>query len=294
MTHSLGAAGDPVKYSMNILESYRPITATPFKKNESYIEVEPCAELKPYIRCFWGSKRTFIQPKTDIDTSDIVIPDTCMDIIFDINFTDNIIYGNFVGIDDRTFFTHSKNDRELELSVFGIRFYAWSAILFAEENMKEAYNSFTDVQYYFSKLKKELEAKLFDLITLEERVALTQKFLLRYLHRRTVKPLFMEAVGEIVYKKGNVKALQLAKELHISSRQLERIFKEQVGVSPKKLASLVRYQCLWNDAVYRTDFHIQDEVHELGYVDQAHLLNDFRNFHTMSLTAAKQFAVKSK
>lgn len=274
-------------------ENYRPITATPFKRDETYVEIEPCAELKPYIRCFWGSKHPFLQPKTDIATSDIVIPDTCMDIVFDINFTDNQISGRFVGIDDRSFFTHSKNDRTLKLSVFGIRFYAWSAVIFSEDDMKETANAFVDVQYYFSGLKKALEARLFDLVTLEERIAVTQKFLLQNLYKRTPNALFMEAVGTILHNRGNIKVLPLAKELHISSRQLERIFKENAGVSPKKLASLIRYQCLWSDAVFCPDFHVQDKVHELGYTDQAHLLNDFRNFHTMSLSAAKQNAVKN-
>ncbi len=35
---------------------YTPITAMPYSRSESYVEIEPCAALKPYIRCFWGSR----------------------------------------------------------------------------------------------------------------------------------------------------------------------------------------------------------------------------------------------
>lgn len=32
---------------------FHSITATPIVGNGSYIEILPCAELLPYIRCFW-------------------------------------------------------------------------------------------------------------------------------------------------------------------------------------------------------------------------------------------------
>ena len=41
---------------MELNTLYRPITSTPFRHSVSYAEFEPCAALKPYIRCFWGKK----------------------------------------------------------------------------------------------------------------------------------------------------------------------------------------------------------------------------------------------
>lgn len=41
--------------------------------------------------------------------------------------------------------------------------------------------------------------------------------------------------------------LDLKQETLIGERQLERLFSEYVGVSPKSLASMVRYQYLWSD-----------------------------------------------
>lgn len=40
-----------------LYKSYNPITATPFQCTEEYMEFVPCDALKPYIRCFWGSKK---------------------------------------------------------------------------------------------------------------------------------------------------------------------------------------------------------------------------------------------
>lgn len=54
--------------------------------------------LKPYIRCFWGTKKPVNQEKTYIKTNGIVTPDTCMDIMFHVDFTNNRIQNCFCGI----------------------------------------------------------------------------------------------------------------------------------------------------------------------------------------------------
>lgn len=73
---------------------------------------------------------------------------------------------------------------------------------------------------------------------------------------------------------------------HISPRQLERLFAQHIGVSPKGFASLVRYQSLWREAVFSSHFDVLDAVERYGYVDQAHLLNSFKQFHSLSLRDA--------
>lgn len=57
-----------------MLANYHPITATPFRRDEEYREIEPCEVLAPYIRCFWGSERTYV-PKAGCGQEQIVVPD---------------------------------------------------------------------------------------------------------------------------------------------------------------------------------------------------------------------------
>ena len=88
---------------MNLHKIYHPITATPFKCTEEYMEFAPCDALKPYIRCFWGSQKIVVQEACADAETDIVTPDTCMDIIFTADHTNNTIDSSFCGIDDRAF-----------------------------------------------------------------------------------------------------------------------------------------------------------------------------------------------
>ena len=241
---------------MKLFQIYNPITATPFARNDNYMEFEPCDALKPYIKCFWGTKNPVKQLKSDISIKGVVTPDTCMDILFDVDFTNNKISNRFCGISDRTFYTHNFNYEEKIIFTFAIRFYAWSVIHFAEESMRDTHNVFLDVDYHFSKIKREIEPLLFDVVDMGELISTVEKILIRHYHAEHGNTLVLEAISKILMRKGNIKIEQISKELHISNRQLQRLFQEYVGVSPKNLASMMRYQYVWNDILYSPQFNV--------------------------------------
>lgn len=87
--------------------------------------------------------------------------------------------------------------------------------------------------------------------------------------------------------------IDLRQEVLIGSRQLERLFLEYIGVSPKSLASMVRYQYLWNELLYHKDFNIADAVYQYGYSDQAHLCHDFKKYHSMRISDARKYAIEN-
>ena len=69
---------------MKCFKNYTPITAMPYRHSESYVEIEPCAALKPYIRCFWGSRDIYTL-EAGVGTENVVVPDTCMEVILTVN-----------------------------------------------------------------------------------------------------------------------------------------------------------------------------------------------------------------
>ena len=277
---------------MEFYKIFKPLTANPFRSTVNYMEFEPCAALKPYIRCFWGAKMPYSPAVRKVSPQKLVIPDTCMDIIFYINYTENQIKNTFCGINDTSFYSMETLRPDLMLSTFGIRFYAWSAVLFSDESMRNAKNINVDAGAYFSRLKRELEQLFFDITDIHTRIAVTQAYLLKHIHLEREHPVVMGAVSEILENEGNITMVQLAKEIHTGSRQLERLFKEYIGTSPKQLSSLIRYQYLWSHIVHNGKLNILDEVFRLGYTDQSHLLKDFKRFHTLTPTEARALALQ--
>ena len=111
--------------------TYKPLTATPYKHNETYTEMLPAnSELAKYIRCFWGSEKPYLQ-KEEHTVPGIVSPDTCVDIIYNIDHTDNTVSGGFCGINDASFCYSADRKCGHLISTFAIRFYAWGAYAFS-------------------------------------------------------------------------------------------------------------------------------------------------------------------
>ncbi|MBD5462160.1 MAG: AraC family transcriptional regulator [Lachnospiraceae bacterium] len=278
---------------MELHKIYHPITATPFKRTEEYMEFEPCDVLKPYIRCFWGSRNVVMQEESQEDVIGIVTPDTCMDIIFTTDFTNNKIYNKFCGIDDRTIIMHEKNKEKRATCVFAIRFYAWGVPMFAEESMRNTKNNFFDAGYHFPGIKREIEKRLFDVTDINQLIPIVENLLLKRFNDRNKNPIVFQAASKILEKKGNLLMANLKQEVFIGIRQLERLFLEYVGVSPKNFASMVRYQYVWSDFLYNKNFNIADAVYKYGYSDQAHLCRDFKKYHSMSMSDARKYAMQN-
>lgn len=277
---------------MKQFKNYVPITATPYRHSESYVEIKPCAALKPYIRCFWGSRDVYTQ-SGGVSAESVVVPDTCMDVIFTVNYTDSSLSSMFCGMDDRAFKSGGRNVRSQRLSVFAVRFYAWSAVLFAEEPMRTCRNYCGAADVYFSWLVRALEERLWETTKIEERVGLAEDMLLQRMGLRRENPIFMDAVAEIVSRRGALRMRELAQDIHVSDRQLQRVFQENMGVTPKMFASLVRYQSLWRDILTVPGRQVMDEVCLLRYTDQAHLMREFKRYHGMTIPQACSLAGKS-
>lgn len=275
---------------MVLHEMYRPITATPFQCAEDYMEIAPCDALKPYIRCFWGSREAVTRRETHAGKMKIVIPDTCMDIIFTADFTDNNIESRFCGIDDRTFASGSIGKTGHTFFVFAIRFYPWGAAMFAEESLKNTRNAFFDAGCHFAAIKKKIERQLFDAADIYRFIPIAERVLLGQLNDRYRNETVFKAASAMLRKKGNIRMRDLEQDVLVGGRQMERLFLEYVGVSPKSLASMVRYQCLWHDFLYQRNFDIMDAVYRYGYSDQAHLCHDFKKYHSMSMSEAVEYA----
>lgn len=273
------------------LHDFHPLTATPFLQDEFHAEYQPCPALQPYIRCFWGSKRPYLQSIRP-SGSDLVVPDACMDLIFNYNYTDNQVRTGFSGISNEAFTSYNSPDSNKYISTFGIRFYAWTAILFADESMEHARNNYIDASHYFPKLKAELEEQFFDCTDIQQRIALAQECLLKHLHPNRENSILNNSINVLLTTKGSIPIASLEQEIYVSTRQLERIYHNYLGISPKQFASMVRYQSLWQTILSHPSQNLLDAVAKFGYTDQSHLLREFKHYHTMTPANALRFALK--
>ena len=250
---------------------YCLLTATPFKRNSFYTEISPSKELQSYIRCYWGTENPLIQIKND-DAPELVIPDSCVDIIYHIDYTNNTVTGGFCGVNDCSFHTHGNGTIGHMVSTFAIRFYAWSAYVFSDDSFQSTMNGYFDVGSRFEWLDKSIRPQLLELKTLQEKISFTEQVLFKRLLDIRENAVINDTIQNILINKGSLDIAKLAKESFVSTRQLERLFHEYVGITPKKLSNLIRYQFLWRDILCEPDFDVLSAVHKFGYTDQSLLL----------------------
>lgn len=76
---------------------------------------------------------------------------------------------------------------------------------------------------------------------------------------------------------GLIRMEDLLKELQVSERQLERLYRRQIGVSPKKLMNIIQFQHFLK--IFRdlsAESKLTTAVYQAGYYDQSHLNNYFK------------------
>lgn len=267
----------------NLASIYQPLTA----QAATFEGCMPCESLKPFVANYWGTEDVS-QGETNFEPL-LVVPDTCMDVIFDINHTTGVINGQLCGMGETaiTFIPVRTTDI---ISRFSIRFYFWSIHFYSNFHLRDTAdpNHYNDADLYFKGWKSFFTEMLLSTFTLKERIEKADRFLMSKLDKSKYNHHVMNALYYMLKNRGSSSVKDICAYACTSQRQLERLFQEHIGTTVKKTVNLVRYQNLWHDIVFQEHFNVQDAVLKYGYTDQAHLINSFKSYHTMSPLEARQ------
>lgn len=117
---------------------------------------------------------------------------------------------------------------------------------------------------------------------------LNKQLLAAELSQAPVEPLVLELANAIQVAKGNVSISDLVEAAPKSERQLQKLFKKEVGLTMKEFAITMRVRA----SVIELEQHksqYQDAVHAQGYFDQAHFIRDFTKLSSISLPDFKRY-----
>lgn len=115
-------------------------------------------------------------------------------------------------------------------------------------------------------------------------IRVIENFLMQQICRRkSCHNYFVKScVDEIRQNRGLSLPFSSMENFNLSERSLQRIFKEHVGISPKKFADIMRLENSID--LFRKGKTLTDVCYESGYYDQPHFIKSFRRFtgHTPS------------
>ncbi|PWC07345.1 hypothetical protein DF223_06910 [Mycetocola zhujimingii] len=109
-----------------------------------------------------------------------------------------------------------------------------------------------------------------------ERVRAAEAFLLKETRTDSAELPSTAAASSIVRTGGQTVIQDLAGQLHIGVRQLERLFLRDLGISPKRFARVARFQTALDTRVRHPETSWLNIAVNAGYHDQMHLVHDFR------------------
>ncbi len=236
--------------------------------------------LQPFIECFWTLEG---EPDKLASAPERILPDGCVEII--LNFA-----APFTEIDDRSksrlqpqHFLVGQMTRPVmirptgSVRLVGIRFHPGGTFPFLRVPMHETTDRIIELGAIAAELKRVFVAVAEADESLGMKVVAIERVLAKQLRICRPDSRLVDLTARMVRTAGQVSVDALAGEAGVSARQLRRRFLMEVGVGPKLLGRLLRFQQVFR-AVNQNVPDWADVALECGYYDQAHLINDFRQF----------------
>ncbi|KRE89341.1 AraC family transcriptional regulator [Frateuria sp. Soil773] len=139
-----------------------------------------------------------------------------------------------------------------------------------------------DLPDVFGSRAAQLRERLLETGAPQRRLDLLESWLRRRLRVPRLAPAVEHALDALGRAPQVARVAAVARDAGISERGLGRLFRQQVGFSPKRYARLMRFRAVVAQA--RTGARIAwgGIAADSGYCDQAHLVHEFRRFAGMT------------
>ncbi|HMA40235.1 MAG TPA: AraC family transcriptional regulator [Gemmatimonadales bacterium] len=237
----------------------------------------PSPDLAPWIVCYWSLGATDA-PRFNSR----ILPDGSNDLIVDLSGkTRSFVVGAMPQAEVVTLQGH--------VDLLGVRFRPGGALPFLHHPLDEL----TGREVELDALWGRAAGSLADALATEPpagRIGRLERALRGALERRWEESLVTRAVACYDRAFGAISVRQVASALGVGERRLERAFARCVGLSPKRLARVLRFLRTVRH-IGRTRLAGAPLALEAGYADQSHFIREFK---TLAGVTPTQFAAERR
>ncbi|MCG8481944.1 MAG: helix-turn-helix transcriptional regulator [Clostridia bacterium] len=258
----------------SIIEDYQSL-------NLNFIEIFPHSHLKQYIYSYWQlNSSSELTQSFDVE----IIPNGCVSLMFNKNVSH---YVYIAGFSQKAFKEHFLSSPD----IFGIRFLPGQINRFFKLPFEEIYKGPIRFNRIMEKEFFEIEAQLFSASSFSDRIMVIERYLEKQLLKNefNVNHNLLNAIHKILKSKGKIKTEDLSDELLLSNRYIRKLFKDQLGITPKELSKIIRFQNTYKSLLQLPNYKHIDIAIDNGYFDQAHLIKEFKDY---SGKTPKQFIAR--
>ena len=150
----------------------------------------------------------------------------------------------------------------------------------------EMQNLLLDTEFIFGKSMTalcEILSEQLDTVNLFRELNLHLEQLFKKQNRK-ITTILPNIIRHIQEKKGQISLVKLRAEQNIHERKLQRMFLEQIGITPKKFIQIVKLHSFLGFIKGKALTHTK-AAYAAGYYDQAHLIKDFKAFTGLTPSA---------
>jgi AraC-like DNA-binding protein len=242
----------------------------------SYQEFPPDPKLAAYVQCYWAIKIA----GNDNNDFRLILPDGCTDVIF--NFGDPLVSksSNVLEVNSLKSFIVGNMTRPIlsrsqkHTNILGIRFSAGGLHAVINKLLHE----YNDLVAEFDLSEKDFWFdQLDELPSLQKRIERVNYLLLNHLKPAITKGVSF-ALNKIESHFGIYRIAGLSSEVGLSQKQLERQFKNFVGLTPKQYSRIIQFQYIQSLLLAKGEESLLKLAVDAGYSDHAHFTKSFKEF----------------
>jgi AraC-like DNA-binding protein len=121
----------------------------------------------------------------------------------------------------------------------------------------------------------ELYLRLAEVCTFTDRVRVADDYLMTRSSSVNSISNMAKAAVHVMRNNGCVRVEDLAHAAGLGTRQLERRFRQEIGMGPKMYCRVIRFEAALKLKAIAPSMHWTQIAHALGYHDQMHMVHDF-------------------
>jgi AraC-like DNA-binding protein len=215
--------------------------------------------LRPYVECFWS-----IEPGEALPAYP-VLPDGCVDIVYSPSTGPQVV---------GTMTRAQRFALPAGQIQMGVRFRPGMAPGFVRAPGIETTDRLLPLDDVWGAEGRQLSARIGNAKSADQCIALLEAHLVT----ESEPGIVQKMTAHIIHRSGQVRVDDLAFDAAMSARQLRRLFLEQMGLTPKHFCRVIRFRHSLPRLRTTRRGDWTEVALECGYYDQAHFINDFREF----------------
>lgn len=113
--------------------------------------------------------------------------------------------------------------------------------------------------------------------SIKQKVQIAENWLKKHLPNLSLQEKIRACISQIHENHGMIDIDQMASEVALSTRQLERQFKKVIGLTPKFYCRIIRFNYIFEVMKEQNDSWVRTAL-KSGYFDQSHFIKNFKEF----------------